>query len=284
MRRAAVLFLVLSFSCSVALATPQKDPSKDQSAVAIVMFWPRQDNAILKLTFSRFRSLASNAGRTTLQSDVIVQNLSSRPIPKGSLTVSLLDKNRSEVGSGTLVVNNLSAGVLAQIAFQCETVGVPVRLSLAARNNDGSPIAVKTIPMTVASVPAGANLKVDGEDEGVTPANISISAGTHELTLAKEGFAVATTPLEVAPDEAPGGSITITLGGLTEDTVELRDGSILTGEVLSMSLESVVVDINGQAQSFDRNRIKKIFLVERIVTHPEPPAASHPKKQTPSPP
>jgi hypothetical protein len=282
MRPVIVSLIVLSFLCSVAPATAQKDPSKDQNAVAIVMFWPHQDNAILKLTFSRFRSLASNGGKTTLQSDVIVQNLSSKTIPKGSLTVSLLDKNRSEVGSGTLVVNNLSAGVLAQIPFQCETVGAPVTLSLAARNNEGAPVAVKTIPMTVISVPAGANLKVDGEDEGLTPANINISAGTHQLTLAKEGFAVGTTPLEVAPDEAPGGSITITLGGLTEDTVELRDGSVISGDVMSMTLESVVIDINGQPQTFDRNKIKKIFLVERIVTHPETPAASHPKKQSPS--
>lgn len=241
------------------------------------MFWPGQDNAILKLTFSRFRSLASYGGKTTLQSDVIVQNLSAKAIPKGSLTVSLLDKNRAEVGGGTLMVNNLSAGALAQVPFQCETVGVPVTLSLSARNNEGAPIAVKTIPMTVISVPPGANLKVDSEDEGLTPATINISAGTHQLTLAKEGYAVATTPLEVAPDEAPGGSITITLGGLTDDTIELRDGSIITGDLMSMTLESVVIEINGQPQTFDRNKIKKIFLVERVVTYSETPAASHPK-------
>ncbi|MGA7565095.1 MAG: PEGA domain-containing protein [Terriglobales bacterium] len=277
MRRVIVPLIVLSFLCSVVRASPRKDSSKDQNAVAIVMFWPGQDNAILKLTFSRFRSLASYGGKTTLQSDVIVQNLSAKAIPKGSLTVSLLDKNRAEVGGGTLMVNNLSAGALAQVPFQCETVGVPVTLSLSARNNEGAPIAVKTIPMTVISVPPGANLKVDSEDEGLTPATINISAGTHQLTLAKEGYAVATTPLEVAPDEAPGGSITITLGGLTDDTIELRDGSIITGDLMSMTLESVVIEINGQPQTFDRNKIKKIFLVERVVTYSETPAASHPK-------
>jgi PEGA domain-containing protein len=141
-----------------------------------------------------------------------------------------------------------------------------VTLSLAARNNDGAPIAIKTIPMTVISVPAGANLEVDDEDEGLTPANINISAGTHQLTLAKEGFAISTTPLEVAPDEAPGGSITITLGGLSSDSLELRDGSTLTGDVMSMTLEKIVIDVNGQRQTLDRNRVKKIFLVERTVT------------------
>lgn len=68
MRRVIVSLIVLSVLCSVARATPQKDPSKEQNAVAIVVFWPRQDNAILKLTFSRFRSLASYGGKTTLQS------------------------------------------------------------------------------------------------------------------------------------------------------------------------------------------------------------------------
>jgi PEGA domain len=277
MRRVVVPLVVLAFSCSFAHATPEKDPSKDQNAVAIIMFWPRQDNAILKLTFSRFRSLASYGGKTTLQSDVIVQNLSSKAIPKGSLTVSLLDKNRAEVGSSALIVNNLGAGALAQVQFQCETVGAPVKLSLSARNNEGVPIAVKTIPMTVISVPAGANLKVDDEDEGLTPANVNISVGTHQLTLAKEGFAVATAPLEVAPDEAPGGSITITLGGLSNDSLELRDGSTLTGDVMSMTLEKIVIDVNGQRQMLDRNRVKKIFLVERAVTTtPELPLA--PKK------
>jgi hypothetical protein len=113
MRRVIAPLIVLSFVCSVAPATAEKDPSKDQNAVAIVMFWPGQDKAILKLTFSRFRSLASYGGKATLQSDVIVQNLSSKAIPKGSLTVSLLDKNRAEVGSAPLIVNNLSAGALA---------------------------------------------------------------------------------------------------------------------------------------------------------------------------
>jgi hypothetical protein len=266
MRHVIVPLIVLVFFCSAARASPEKDPSKDQNAVAIVMFWPKQDNAILKLTFSRFRSLASYGGKTTLQSDVIVQNLSSTAIPKGSLSVSLLDKNRAEVGSGTLIVNNLSAGALAQVPFQCESVGTPATLSLLGRNNGGAPVAVKTIPMTVISVPAGASLKVDDEEEGLTPANINVSAGTHQLTLAKEGFAVATAPLEVAPDEAPGGSITITLAGLSNDSLELRDGSTIAGDVMSMTLEKIVIDVNGQRQTLDRNRVKKIFLVERTVT------------------
>ena len=267
MRNVIVSLVVLASLCSVAFATAEKDTSKDQNAVGIVMFWPGADNAIIKLTFSRFRNLASNNGKMTLQSDVIVQNLSGQPIPKASFTVLLLDKNRAEVGSGTLVANNVRPGVLAQVQFQCESVGAPSMLSLSARNDGGAPVAVKTIPMTVLSVPSGATLKVDGKDEGLTPANINVSAGTHQLSLMKEGFAAATAPLEVAPDEAPGGSMTITLGGLTEDTVELRDGTILTGAVMSMTLEKIVIDSGGKQQTLDRNQVRKMFLVERTVTN-----------------
>jgi PEGA domain len=122
-------------------------------------------------------------------------------------------------------------------------------------------------------------LKVDDQTAGTTPVTIRVLAGTHNLQLHKEGFADAKTPLDVNPDEAPGGSITITLGGLANDTIEFRDGSILTGDVLSMSLESVVINVRGAEQTFDRNKIKKIFLVERVVTHiavPETPVKVSP--------
>jgi hypothetical protein len=285
MRRTLVwLFLcLLSFSSALAARNGgDGSDSKESSDAGIVMFWPGQDNAILKLTFSRFQNLATYAGKMTLVSTVIVQNVSAKPLPRASFSVALLDKDRVRVGNGALIIDDLDAGESAKVQFQCESVGAPSVLSISARNNGGVPTSMKTIPMTVISVPAGANLKVDDKDAGVTPAQIHIGIGTHQLVLTKEGFAVATTPLEVAPDEAPGGSITITLGGLTDDTVELRDGSIITGDVMSMTLDSVVIDINGQSQTFDRNKIKKIFLVERIVTHPETPAASHPKKQAPS--
>jgi len=250
----------------LAHATKEKDGSKDQGDTGIVMFWPNQDNAILKLTFSRFQNMGTYGGQMTLVSNVVVQNLSTKLIPRASFSVALLDKDRVRVGNGNLVIDDLNPGESAKVQFQCESAGAPAVLSISARNNGGVPVSLKTIPMTVVSVPAGASLKVDDKDEGLTPAKINVGVGTHQLELRKEGFAVGTTPLEVAPDEAPGGSITITLGGLTDDTIELRDGSILTASVLSMTLESVVIEVNGQRQTLDRNRIKKIFLVERTVT------------------
>jgi hypothetical protein len=279
----ASLFL-FTFLCPASHATKEKDGSKDQGDAGIVMLWPSQDNAILKLAFSRFQNLATYAAKMTLVSDVVVQNLSTKLIPKASFSVALLDKDRVRIGSGVLIVDDLNAGESAKVQFQCESVGAPVVLSIAARNNGVAPTSLKTIPMTVISVPAGASLKVDDKDAGVTPASINITVGTHQLELNKEGFALATTPLEIAPDEAPGGSITITLGGLADDSVELRDGSIITGEVVSMTLESIVISVNGQPQTLERNRVKKMFLVERVVTHTETAPQSPGKKAAASPP
>jgi len=278
MRPLLVLLLLFTLLCDAALAK-DKDGSKDQGEAGLVLYWPGQENAILKLTFSRFQNMATYGGQMTLISNVVVQNISSKFIPKASFSVALLDKDRVRVGNGNLVIDELNAGESAKVQFQCASTGVPAVLSISARNDGGIPVSLKTIPMTVISVPAGASLKVDDKDEGLTPAKINVGVGTHQLELRKEGFAVASTPLEVAPDEAPGGSISITLGGLADDTIELRDGSIITGAVTSMTLESIVIDVNGQQQTLERNKVRKIFLVERTVTHtevaPQTPAKKH---------
>ena len=263
------VLLILLFA-TLAIAKKKEPPQP------IVMLWPSQDNATLKLTFNPFRELAAYSGQMTLVSDVVVQNLTAKLMPRASLTVSLLDQNRVRIGNGVLSVDDLNAGESAKILFQCTSVGTPAMLSIAAHNMGGVPTSTKTIPITIISIPPGAALKIDDKDAGTTPATVHLIAGTHNLELRKEGYADAKTPLDINPDEAPGGSMTITLGGLDSDTIELRDGSILKGDVLSMSIEAVVIRVNGQDQSFDRNRIRKIFLAERVVTHtvvgPESPS------------
>jgi hypothetical protein len=233
----------------------------------LVMIWPSQNNPSLKLIFGTFRELASYGGKISLTSDVLVQNLTNKLMPRASLTVSLLDKSNVRIGSGLLVVDDLNPGQSAKIQFQCFSVGQPVMLNLAAYNGGGVPTSTKMVSITINSVPPGAALRVDDQAAGNTPVTIRVLSGTHNIELQKEGFATAKTPLDVNPDEAPGGSMTITLGGLANDTIELRDGSILTGDVLSMTLESVVINIQGAERTFERNKIKKIFLVERTVTH-----------------
>jgi hypothetical protein len=209
---------------------------------------------------------------------------------RASLKISLLDRENVRIGDGVLIIDDLNPGQSAKVQFQCNSVGPPVALTIAAYNAGGVPSS-RLIPITIISVPSGAALKVDDHEVGVTPVTVRVPNGSHNLELSKDGYAVAKTPLDVNPDEMPGGSITITLGGLDDDTIELRDGAILKGDVMSMSLESVVFKVNGQDQTFDRNKIKKIFLVERIVTDTvtttgtpagaTPPAASTNTVQTP---
>jgi hypothetical protein len=245
----------------------------------LVMVWPAA-NPTLKLTYGTFRELAELNGKISLASDVVVQNLTSNLIPRASLTVSLLDKSSVRLGSGLLEVEDLNPGQSAKIQFQCFAVGLPAMLNLAAYNGGGIPTSTKTIAVNIISIPPGAALKVDGQSAGLTPIAVRVLAGTHNLELHKDGFADAKTPLDVNPDDRPGGSLTITLGGISNDTIELRDGSVLMGDVISMTLESVLINLQGKEQSFNRNTVKKIFLVERTVTHTSVPEPAQPAPST----
>jgi hypothetical protein len=82
----------------------------------------------------------------------------------------------------------------------------------AHRDAEGIPNANKIVPLNIISVPAGARLTVDGKDGGITPALVNLSVGTHTVDLGKEGFAPATTPVDIKADEMPGGSVPIELG------------------------------------------------------------------------
>jgi hypothetical protein len=80
----------------------------------------------------------------------------------------------------------------------------------------------------VNSVPQGAVLKVDGTDAGTTPKMVKVGVGKHLLEFTKEGFNAGKFPMEVGPDDVSGGSVSYELGTSAHDTIELRDGSVLT--------------------------------------------------------
>jgi hypothetical protein len=124
----------------------------------------------------------------------------------------------------------------------------------------------RKVTLTVNSVPQGADLKVDGVDAGMTPKLISVGVGKHQLGFSKEGFNSGTFPLEIGPDDVPGGSVSYELGAARYDTIVLRDGSVLNGDLDSISGMDVVVRIGGNLQHLNRNQVKQIVIVER-----EPP-------------
>jgi PEGA domain len=232
---------------------------------AIILLWP-QDKPAIKLTFGKFQQISTLAGQGTFVCDVVVENLTDKVVPRASFTVYGNDKNSVRIGEGLLLLSDLNPQQRVKARLQFTSVGVPSSLTLSAKKDMLAAPGAKTIPLRVLSVPPGAKLKVDGQDAGITPVMVRLTVGNHNLDLTKEGYAPGGTPLEITPDELPGGSITVELGGLSRDTIELRDGSVLLGEVLSMSLTSVVVSVDGKEQTLERNQVKKMILVEHQIT------------------
>jgi PEGA domain len=268
-RRFLTIALCVVLATSFIYAKDKKD--KDKPEPSIVMLWPDQASPTLKLTFEKFVQLGSYNGQLSLGSHVMVENTSGKRIPLASFTIYLLDKDKVRIGNGTLNIADLDPGQQVKLPFQVASLGIPASLSLVARTDAaGIPTSLRTIPLKVISVPAGANLKVDGHDEGFTPATVRLAVGNHTLSFSKEGYASGSTPVDIKPDEAAGGSITFELGGLSQDSIELRGGTVLQGDVISMTMTSIVVRVDGKEQTFDRNQVHKIILVERITTEQPP--------------
>lgn len=106
-------------------------------------------------------------------------------------------------------------------------------------------------------------MKVDGVEAGTTPKSVQFRPGKHMLEFSKEGFNSGHFPLEVHPDDASGGSVSYELGTSAHDTIEMRDGSVLSGDVESVSATEVIIRIGGSSQHFSRNLVKRVSLVER---------------------
>jgi hypothetical protein len=245
-----------------ALASAQPDS-------AIKVSWPSAAKPTLKLTFSQFDQKGMVNGQGIFVSNVSVQNLTDSGMPRSIFTVYIFDKNAVRIGTARLQLPEIPPFRTQNAQVQFSAAGTPANVTL---------LAGKAIPLRIISIPPGANLKVDGEDAGITPKLVDFTVGAHTLEFDKEGYARGSTPLDVGADELPGGSISFELGGMSDDTVELRDGTVVLGEVLSMSLTDVTLSINGKEQKYERNQIKKIILVERQVTKQPPPRTPDPSK------
>jgi hypothetical protein len=239
--------------------------AKDKETDTVLM-WPNSAAPTLRVTLGKLRGLSSYGGQHDYAEDVTVENVSSKNISIASFTVYLLDKSKVRIADSILQIKDLGPGQQVKQPLQFHASGVPASVSLVARSDaSGVPTSLKTIPLKIISLPSGAKLKIDGQEVGFTPYTANLRAGSHTLEFSKEGYAVGNTPLDIAPDETPGGSITFELGGLSKDTVELRDGTVLLCEVLSMSMSQITVRVAGQDQTYQRNQVKKIILVEREI-------------------
>lgn len=227
-------------------------------AADTVLTWPPNGkDAILRFTVGKLRSVGSTAGQNDYLGEALAENLTTKTIPSASFYLYLLDKSGKRVGEGYLEVTNLSAGQKAKVPVSVHAMGSYASMELAAQHlPSDEPIKIKTI---IKSKPSGASLKVDAQDSGVTPETVPIAAGKHVLEFSKEGYAAASTAVEIAENSMPSG-FEIELTPLTVDTVVLRDGTVLLGNVISMTDASVNVTLKGKSTKLDRGRIARIVF------------------------
>jgi hypothetical protein len=181
----------------------------------------------------------------------------------------LYDKNKTRIGEAVMTLSNVASGETVKFQTTVGASGPPASLSVVGRylpkELGGSAPAAKIVSMTVNTIPQGAATKLDGEDVGITPKIVRVAVGKHVLEFSKEGFNPGKFPFEIGPDDASGGSVSFELGTSAHDTIELRDGTVVTGDLVSVSGMDIVIKVGGTDQSLNRNQVKRILLVEREV-------------------
>lgn len=243
--------LLLLFGVAVSSVSAKDAPFQ-------VVTWPESGPPALRFTFSKFKEIGGMGKERTYVTDAIAENLSDKTIGNASFSLYVFDKNKARIGEGYINLTNVSAGQTVKFQITLAASGSPV--SLTVSNSSNTP---RTVSVTVNSVPQGASLRVDGKDAGTTPKIVEVTIGKHVLEFSKEGFNSGKFPLEITSRDASGGSVSYELGNAAHDTIELRDGSVLSGDLVSVNGMQVVVRIGGNAQNFDRNQLKRILLTER---------------------
>lgn len=231
--------------------------------------WPASGTPVVHFTFSKFKALSGMGALHGYVMDVTAQNLSSKPIPKAQFHLYLFDKDKVRVGEDGIELNNVSPGETVKFETTVMASGTPMSVSLEEFSQ-----TARAVTLTVNSTPQGATLKLDGTEQGPTPRLISVGPGKHTLTFSKEGFLTGTFPLEIGPNDVSGGSVSYELGTPSFDSVELRDGTVLNGDLVSISGMDVEVRVGGTIQHIDRNKVKRIMLTQREAPTPELPNAT----------
>lgn len=240
--------------CLIASAAYGKEPS------AQVIVWPESGAPVLRFTLGKFKEIGSFGNRRTFLIDTFAENVSSKLIPNGAFSLYLFDKNKVRIGEGWITFSNVGPGQAVKFQLNVDASGTPVSASIVATSD-----VPRRISITINSVPQGALLRVDGTEVGTTPKMVQVGVGKHLLEFSKDGFNTGHFPLEITPNDVSGGSVSYELGTSAHDTIELRDGSVLTGDLDSISASEVVIRIGGTVQHFNRNQVKRVSLVEREI-------------------
>ena len=88
---------------------------------------------------------------------------------------------------------------------------------------------------------------------------LPIAPGKHVLEFSKEGYSNGSTPVEVAENAMPGG-VELELKPLTLDTVVLLNGTVMLGNVTSVTDTGVNINIKGKPTKLERSRVARIVL------------------------
>src|SRR3954447_11221365 len=213
-------------------------------AADTVLTWPSDGkDPVLRFTVGKLRQINSVSGQTDYLGEALIENLGTTAIPSPSFYVYLLDKNDKRVGEGYLEITNLAAGQKAKVPVSVHAMGSYVRMELHPQHlPSDEPMKVK---MSVTSVPSGAGLRLDAQESGVTPQVLSLAPGKHTLEFNKEGYAMASTPVNIAENAMPG-SVDVNLEPLALDTVVLRDGTELVGNVTSVTATGVTITVKSK--------------------------------------
>ena len=259
-QRALPVFFLLVITVVAALSGYAKD------APAQVVVWPERGAPVLRFTFAKFKEVGSLGSERTYVTDTRAENLWSKTIPEAIFVLYLFDKNKVRIGQATMMISNVAPGETVKFQTTVALSGPPVSLTVTPTSLPkelGPAAPPRRVSITINTVPQGALAKLDGEEIGTTPKIAQVAVGKHVLEFNKDGFNPGRFPFEIAPDDASGGSVSFELGTSAHDTVELRDGSVLSGDVVSVSGMEIVVKVAGSNQRLDRNLVKRILFVQR---------------------
>jgi hypothetical protein len=234
-----------------------------------VIDWPATGTPVVRFTFGKFKALPGANNLHGFVMDTKAENLSPRVIPAARFSVYLFDKNKTRVGEDGITLSNVGPGEIVKFQTTVIASGTPVSVSIldAAQTS-------KVISLTVNSTPQGAMLNLDGIEVGTTPRMISVGVGKHVLMFSKEGFTAGKFPLEISRDDLSGGTVNYEIGASAFDSIELRDGSMLNGDLISISGMDVEIRVGGNVQHIDRNKIKRVMLVQREAPLKDLPPAT----------
>lgn len=264
--RVAILVLVFSL-CLCVVAKDKK----------IILPWP-PDKPLIEVTFGDISLNGSWAGKASnYVVDVEIENISNGAFPTSDLTLVYYDKHDAIVGNVSLYIGQRlepHQKMKQQISFTA--VSKPARVAFGVKNivfSENRRLAVHAVSMTFRSVPEGANIDIDGQKLGVTPKVLRVPEGSHLLLLTKAGYNKAEYPFEVRAEDSNGGSVEVELPS-SNDIIEMRDGSAVSGDIESVTWETVRVMTGDKKIDIPRNLVKRIIFVQRQFSEKTPDSST----------